>query len=146
MLSLSPKGDSPVTSASAGAANPGHRHSDLPIRPRSAILIVDDVLENRMVLEMFLTRHGFDVALAESGEAAIRLASHRRFAAILMDIHMPTMDGYAATRQIRRHEPPGQRALILAVTAAIAAGGPIKLIWFHGSAFVIRAMRSSFTE
>ena len=36
-------------------------------------------------------------------------------------------------------------ALALAVTDAMAAGGPVKLIWFHGSALVILAMRSSFT-
>ena len=89
-------------------------------RPR--ILVVDDMETNRFLLEVFLTRNGFDPELASGGEEAIRLAATRRFDAILMDLHMPDLDGFTATQRIRAAEPPGQHTPIIALTATIAKG------------------------
>ncbi len=92
----------------------------LPTGHKPKVLVVDDVAANRLVLQMFLGRHGFHVQLADGGEQAVKLAAEHRFDVILMDIHMPGVDGYTAARRIRAAEPPAQRALILGVTAAIA--------------------------
>jgi signal transduction histidine kinase/CheY-like chemotaxis protein len=89
-------------------------------RPR--ILVVDDMETNRFLLEIFLQRNGFDPELASGGEEAIRLAHDHRYDAILMDLHMPDLDGFTATKQIRADEPPGQRTPIIALTASIAKG------------------------
>jgi CheY-like chemotaxis protein len=77
---------------------------------------------NRFLLEIFLQRNGFDPELASGGEEAIRLAHDHRYDAILMDLHMPDLDGFTATKQIRADEPPGQRTPIIALTASIAKG------------------------
>jgi signal transduction histidine kinase/ActR/RegA family two-component response regulator len=86
------------------------------------ILVVDDVETNRVLLEAFLRRHGFDAEIAEDGEAAVRLALAQRYDAILMDLQMPGLDGYAATGRIRAAESAGRHTPIIALTASIARG------------------------
>jgi signal transduction histidine kinase/CheY-like chemotaxis protein len=86
---------------------------------RARVLVVDDMEANRVMLEMFLDQHGFAVDHASGGAEAVERAQVTRYDAILMDITMPGMDGCAATRRIRANEPPGERALIVAVTACI---------------------------
>jgi CheY-like chemotaxis protein len=86
------------------------------------VLIVDDLETNRLLLELFLQRHGFQTEVAEGGEAAIRRAARGGLDVILMDLHMPETDGLAATRRIREAEPPGQRVPIFALTASLARG------------------------
>ncbi|MCX6952460.1 MAG: response regulator [Verrucomicrobia bacterium] len=71
---------------------------------------------------MYLERNGFKPQLASGGAEAIRLALANPYDAILMDLHMPDLDGYTATRQIRAAEPPGRRTPIIALTASIARG------------------------
>ncbi len=89
---------------------------------RPHILVVDDMETNRFLLEVFLSRNGFDPELAAGGEEAVRLAASKRYDAILMDLQMPGMDGYTATRRIRAAEPPGRHTPIIALTASIAKG------------------------
>jgi CheY-like chemotaxis protein len=69
---------------------------------RRSILVVDDDPVNRAVLRDLLAPLGFEVALAESGEAALRVALEQRPALILMDLAMPGMDGCEATRRLRQ--------------------------------------------
>lgn len=89
-------------------------------RPR--ILVVDDIQTNLFLLEIFLQRSGFDPDLASGGEEAIRLALAHRYDAILMDLHMPDLDGFSATKRIRAAEPAGQHTPIIALTAAVGRG------------------------
>jgi CheY-like chemotaxis protein/signal transduction histidine kinase len=98
----------------AVAAAPGFRG------PR--VLVVDDLETNRLLLELFLQRHGFQTEVANGGEAAIRRAARGDLDVILMDLHMPETDGLAATRRIREAEPPGHRVPIFALTASLARG------------------------
>jgi signal transduction histidine kinase/CheY-like chemotaxis protein len=86
------------------------------------VLVVDDLETNRLLLELFLQRHGFQTEVAEGGEAAIRRAHRGGIDVILMDLHMPETDGLAATRRIRAAEPPGHRVPIFALTASLARG------------------------
>lgn len=89
-------------------------------RPR--ILVVDDMDTNRFLLQVFLARHGFEPDLAASGEEAVRLAAENRYDAILMDLQMPDIDGFAATQRIRAAEGSGRRTPIIALTASITKG------------------------
>ena len=83
------------------------------------ILVVDDMATNRFLLEVFLRRHGFDPQLAAGGEEAVRLAMTHQYDAILMDLQMPDIDGYTATRRIRAGETSGRRTPIIALTASL---------------------------
>jgi len=60
--------------------------------------------------------------LAASGEEAIQLAATGAFDAILMDLHMPGIDGFTTTQRIRAAESPGRRIPIIALTASVAKG------------------------
>lgn len=68
------------------------------------IMVVDDSPTERHVLNDFLTRKGFEVIIAENGEQAIEKAKAEKPDLILMDVVMPGMNGYQATRTITRDE------------------------------------------
>jgi twitching motility two-component system response regulator PilH len=65
------------------------------------ILIVDDSQVDRSRLEQLLAGNGFQVSLAENGQQAIDSVKRTKPDAILMDVNMPGMDGFAATRALR---------------------------------------------
>lgn len=67
------------------------------------ILIADDEKNMRNTLANILTREGYDVSKAASGEEAVELCAGEDFDVILMDVRMPGIDGVEAFRQIRRH-------------------------------------------
>jgi signal transduction histidine kinase/ActR/RegA family two-component response regulator len=94
----------------------------LPAGLRPKILVVDDMETNRFLLQVFLSRNGFEPTLASSGEEAYQLASTERFDAILMDLHMPGIDGFTTTQRIRAAEPAGRHTPIIALTASVAKG------------------------
>jgi len=65
------------------------------------ILVVDDTATNRQILQAFLTRLGFAVVLAENGLQGVEKAAAEQIDLVLMDVMMPVMDGYEATRRIK---------------------------------------------
>lgn len=80
------------------------------------ILLVEDNEMNRDSLSRLLARRGFDMVFAEDGEEAVRIAQEALPNLILMDISLPRMDGYEATRLLRGMETT--RAIpIIALTA-----------------------------
>jgi len=81
------------------------------------ILVVDDQIENRDWLMQLLTSIGFLVRGAENGEEAIRVREEWNPRLILMDVHMPVMDGLEATRIIKA-DPLGIDTIIVALTAS----------------------------
>jgi two-component system, sensor histidine kinase and response regulator len=76
---------------------------------RAAILAVDDYPANLLAIKRILDPLGHEVVRAHSGEEALRIVGEREFAVILMDAHMPGMDGYQTTRLIK--EQPGGSAV-----------------------------------
>jgi two-component system sensor histidine kinase/response regulator len=81
------------------------------------ILVVDDRLENRDWLMKLLTAIGFSVRMAENGAAAIRTWEEWSPRLILMDVHMPGMNGIEATRRIKA-DPRGKDTVIVTLTAS----------------------------
>lgn len=72
--------------------------------PIKKILVVDDSPTERHVLTQLLTKHGYQVFTAESGEEALAKAKQIRPDLILMDVIMPGINGFQATRSITRDE------------------------------------------
>ncbi|HTC90129.1 MAG TPA: response regulator, partial [Bryobacteraceae bacterium] len=81
------------------------------------VLVVDDHPENRDWLMKLLTAIGFSVRVAANGEAAIQEWSEWSPGLILMDVHMPVMDGLEATRRIKAN-PGGKETAIVVLTAS----------------------------
>jgi PAS domain S-box-containing protein len=75
---------------------------------RYRLLLAEDNELNRQLIKAMLEQAGHKVVVVNDGAEAVRVAIRNEFDAILMDVHMPEMDGYAATRAIRnvtRHVP-----------------------------------------
>jgi CheY-like chemotaxis protein len=75
-------------------------------RPRANLLLVDDRTENLLALEAILEPLGERLVRAASGEEALRAMLHEEFAAILLDVQMPGMDGYETAALISRASAP----------------------------------------
>lgn len=91
------------------------------------ILLVEDNEMNRDMLSRRLARRGFEVVIAVDGEQGIAEALSHRPDLILMDMSLPVLDGWAATRRIK--ESPETMAIpVLALTAHAMAGERDKAI------------------
>jgi CheY-like chemotaxis protein len=86
------------------------------VEPAPGILVVDDVEDNSDWLRRLLKTIGFPVRVAGSGEAAIAIWEDWRPGLILMDIHMPGIDGLEAAKRIKAL-PGGRQTVIVALTA-----------------------------
>jgi DNA-binding NtrC family response regulator len=73
--------------------------------PKGSILVVDDELEIREGLEALLKSEGFDVTLAETGEAGLRKLEDRPYDLTLLDVSLPDRNGLEMLREIRRRDP-----------------------------------------
>jgi two-component system, cell cycle response regulator DivK len=85
------------------------------------ILLVEDNEMNRDMLSRRLARRGFEVLVAVDGEAGVEMATREAPALILMDMSLPGLDGWEATRRIKA-SPTTQAIGIIALTAHAMAG------------------------
>lgn len=99
-----------------GTAVPRRTHWRIP---SARVLVVDDGPENRELLSLVLTEHGLWVEEAENGEVALAKAQAASYDLVLMDMQMPVLDGYAATRELRAR---GLAIPIVALTAHAMKG------------------------
>jgi signal transduction histidine kinase/ActR/RegA family two-component response regulator len=88
--------------------------------PALRVLLAEDNPTSQRVAVLMLSKHHCQVDVASNGLEAVRLAIEVGYDAILMDCHMPQMDGYEATVRIRRQEV-GRRTPIIAMTASVMA-------------------------
>jgi len=89
------------------------------------VLVAEDVKTNQMLAKAMLSRMGLEVTIAADGNDAVQKARAHDFDLILMDIQMPGMDGYQATRTLRKG---GVKTPIVAVTAHAMKGDDEKCI------------------
>jgi PAS domain S-box-containing protein len=87
----------------------------------SHVLLVEDNPINQELARDILGRAGIVVQVADNGQEALDCLARENFDAVLMDCQMPVMDGYAATRELRRHER-WQQLPVIAMTANAMAG------------------------
>ena len=122
--------------------------------PDWAILVVDDDAAKRLALRVMLAPLGHPVVEADSGRAALRAVTNQRFAVILMDVRMPTLDGLETAKLIRQR-PESARTPIIFVTgferdevqtAAAYAGGAVDFIFAPILAHVLHAKVSAFVD
>ena len=81
------------------------------------VLVVEDNPVNRSVAVSMLTRLGHRADVAHDGRDALDALEQRAYDAVLMDCQMPELDGYEATRELRRREAGGPRVPVIALTA-----------------------------
>jgi CheY-like chemotaxis protein len=91
------------------------------------ILVIEDTENNRIIISRRLKSKGHDVHLREDAEQGIAAAQELQPAVILMDIGLPGMDGWAATRELRGN-PATAGISIIALTAHAMAGDREKAI------------------
>jgi two-component system cell cycle response regulator DivK len=85
------------------------------------ILVVEDQEDNRQIIRDMLSATDYEITEAENGEEALAAVTHQRPDLILMDIQMPIMDGYEATRRIKA-DPAFQAIPIIAITSYALSG------------------------
>jgi two-component system, cell cycle response regulator DivK len=91
------------------------------------ILVVEDQEDNRRIMRDLLVNAGYELIEADSGEEALTAVEKRRPDLILMDIQLPVIDGYEATRRIRSN-PEFKAIPIIAVTSYALAGDEAKAL------------------
>ncbi len=105
------------------ASSPAHSHNEtLATLYHGHVLVVEDNAINQMVAQRFLERLGCKVGIAANGAEAVHACAQTRFDLILMDLQMPVMDGYVATREIRVAGAGRARTPIFALTANAIVG------------------------
>jgi CheY-like chemotaxis protein len=86
---------------------------------QSRILLVEDSADSRLLIQAFLKKTPYYVDIAENGEKAVQMFTSGKYALVLMDMQMPVMNGWAATRAIRQweRERPMRPTPIIALSA-----------------------------
>ena len=118
-------------------AQPGNWHlatqrislyGSVDLGARNRILVAEDNPVNQKVAQRLLEKLGYVVHVVADGEAAVAAWRAGAYDLILMDCQMPLLDGYEATREIRRHEDEGPHIPIVALTAHAMQGAAVPCI------------------
>ncbi|HJU11373.1 MAG TPA: response regulator, partial [Candidatus Binataceae bacterium] len=106
-----------AVSAVEGRITGDNRTSSSPLR----VLVADDSADNRILMEAFLKKAGWQMDQAENGQEAVRKFMEGKYDIVLMDIQMPVLNGYDAVRQIREWERATglPRTPVIALTASV---------------------------
>jgi PAS domain S-box-containing protein len=105
-------------SLSPGVATPGLTSHPSPLTPHLHILVAEDNEFSAQLMEQLLTRRGHHVRLASNGPEALALAEEGGFDVLLLDIHMPILDGFSVVGAIRERErATGGHLPVIALTA-----------------------------
>jgi two-component system, sensor histidine kinase and response regulator len=99
------------------------RHALCETRQRLRILVVDDNAVNQCLAVLLVEKQGHSVATARTGREALAVLAWEPFDLVLMDVQMPDIDGFEATRAIRAEESrTGKHLPIIAMTAHTMPG------------------------
>lgn len=101
------------------------------------ILVIEDQEDNRRIMRDLLTSKGYDVIEAVNGLDGVKTAETRRPDLILMDIQLPGIDGYEATRRIKAN-PETRKIPIIVVTSYALSGDDVKAFQAGCDAYVAK--------
>ena len=116
-----------------------------PKLPKMRVLVAEDNVVNQKVALRQLEKLGVSAVAVSNGREAIEALDRGRYDAVLMDCQMPEMDGYEATRAIRRH-PAFARAYIIAMTANAMPGDKEKCIESGMNDYIPKPIRMADLE
>jgi PAS domain S-box-containing protein len=116
-LEVPSTGKAPTPSSPTAASTASHRLDG------TRILVAEDNPDNRDLVTRFLTAQGADIDTAHNGREAFEMGKSGIYSVILMDIQMPELDGYEATRRLRK---AGVTSSIIALTAHAMSDEPEK--------------------
>ncbi len=105
------------------------------------VLLVEDNDLNQKIVSQMLINYGFDITLADNGLECLRLLQKMHFDVILMDMQMPIMDGYEATRMIRQYEEL-QYIPIIAMTAHAMTGDREKCLASGCTSYIAKPFKA----
>ncbi len=137
-----------VLSASAPArreALPATVPTSTDVLPSLSILMAEDAEDNRLLIQAYLKQTPYRLDFAENGAIAVAKVRARGYDLVFMDMQMPVMDGYAATREIREwertnHRPPTP---ILALTAHALKGDEEKSLEAGCTAYLSKPVKKA---
>lgn len=109
----------------------------VPIR----VLLVEDNNLNQKIVSQMLINYGFEITVANNGLECLRLLQEMHFNIILMDMQMPVMDGYEATRMIRQYEAL-QHIPIIAMTAHAMNGDREKCLASGCTSYIAKPFKA----
>ena len=99
------------------AAPPAERSARTRLPNQLSVLLVEDNAVNQQVATLLLTAMGHTVTVADHGQVALDLAGRQAFDVILMDMHMPVMDGVRTAKALRAGSGPNAHTAIIGLTA-----------------------------
>ncbi|HEX4034233.1 MAG TPA: ATP-binding protein [Solirubrobacteraceae bacterium] len=134
-----------ATAPRESEARPGPLHVEAPDADAAGrtILVAEDNPTNQILAARMLERLGYAVEVVGDGIKAVAAAEHGRYGAILMDCQMPDLDGYEATREIRRREAGAEHCTIIAMTANSMPGDREKCLAAGMDDYVTKPIRLS---
>jgi two-component system sensor histidine kinase/response regulator len=124
------------------------RRRDAHMAPRRAnasgplILVVEDGPVNRVVAIGVLERCGYHAHAVNDGREALDALSSRHYDAVLMDCQMPELDGYEATRELRRRENGLRHTPVIAMTAHAMSGDRERCIQAGMDDYIAKPVRA----
>ncbi len=137
-----------VAAGAAPAPGSGDSASPDPLEPGLAnealrVLVAEDHPVNRKVVGLLLQSMGHQVSFAEDGQQALTQASQSDFDLVLMDIHMPVMDGLSSTRHIRALPGERGRVPIVALTADVMSDAADQAMAAGMNAFLSKPLQKT---